>query len=138
MSGYDSLHIVRLLTQQLDDLLSTMYDDRAPLNIDFDNVIVRGTALIMVEMPALNMSLRDTKLILPGSLANLARSFGVEGEKGVFPYTLPQIEPAALGREVRQAPIYYHASGLPPLSYYVCAADDEKKVGMSAPPARPP
>ena len=135
MSGYDGLHLVRLLTRQLDDIMGLQFDtdDSAPLNINFGNTIIKGTQLIEVPLPKLNICLRDTKLILPGSLANLARSFKLPGEKGIFPYSMPQIEPWALGAPVRALPIYYWPSGLPPLSYYLSAEDDDKKVGYRRP-----
>ena len=130
--SYDTYHLIRLLTQQLDDLLDPNekppYDkDNPDLNINFSSLVAKGSALISVDLPHLNITLRDTKLLLPGSLANLAKSMGIPEEKGIFPYGLPQLWPHTTGvYDVH--PIEYYFYGLPPEEFYLSKSDDEKKV----------
>lgn len=74
-SGYD--------TRMIFDALSKMTKvDATP--------ILRGAKFL--ELTSKNLVFRDSMLHMPGSLRNLGKSFGLEEEKGFFPYLFCTIE----------------------------------------------
>jgi hypothetical protein len=120
LSGYDGYHLIQLFTEKCDRLfhpiISPINPSKPPNNINFSNFIVKQTKIVTFNMPYLNMHFADTMLMLPGSLASLAKSMGIEEVKGLFPYSLPQICSETVGQQIIH-PINYWR-GLPPLHYY--------------------
>jgi hypothetical protein len=130
LSGYDSYHLINLFTDQCDYLFEPVISPINPMrpynNINFSNFIVKQTKIITFNMPYLNMHFADTMLMLPGSLASLAKSMGIKEIKDYFPYSLPQIRDETAGKHTIY-PINYWR-GLPPRQYYITSSMKPDRV----------
>lgn len=133
-----------MLVTQLDKLLDPK-DEKFKFNVDFDNITAKGSNLLSVHLKELNITLRDSKQILPGALASHAKSFDLKLKKGQlvlpgrillpllkycsFPFEMPQVKSSTSG-VIDLHPINHWLNGLPPKEYYLNKSLPVNKVGM--------
>lgn len=103
--------------------------EQSPLNnIDFTRVIIKGSSIVTLDLATLNIKMRDTHLILPGSLASLGVSLKCPAPpKGTFPFKMPQVRAETSGL-IDMPPINVWCNGLPPFEFYTDNSTSVAKV----------